>query len=90
MATKILRFEDTPNPNAVKCVLDQAVSQERRSYRSAQEAHKAQDALASALFELNGVESVLINGDWMTINKSAKAKWTAVKEGVRKALAEQG
>jgi len=89
MPTKILRFEDTPNPNAVKCVLDRSVSEERRSYRSAEEAHKANDALASALFAVAGVESVLINGDWITLNKSAKSRWTAVKEGARKALASQ-
>lgn len=84
MAFRIERFEETPNPNALKCILDKPISDGPRSFRAADEAQG--DALAESLFAVDGVTGLLMNGDWMTVNKSPDASWKSVKSGVKAAL----
>jgi hypothetical protein len=84
MPYSITQFQPTPNPNALKCILNQRLPDPPRSFRSADEA--GTDPLAGALFAVSGVTSLLINGDWMTINKRPEADWPSVKKGVQSAL----
>ena len=92
MAYRITRFDSTPNPNALKCVLDRAVigpDEAPRSYRTAQAA--AEDPIARALFGIDpvgSVTSVLMNADWITINKAPDADWKRVKEAARAVLSQ--
>lgn len=90
MASKVVRFDATPNPNAIKCVPDAPIGDSVRSYFKAEEAHAAEDALAMALFALPGVTNVLIHTDWVTVCKSPDAAWGPIKEGVRAAVASSG
>lgn len=91
MAWRVTSFEPTPNPNALKCVLDRAILGEDegpRSYRKAEEA--AGDALAESLFAIEpegSVACVLISTDWITVNRAPGADWERVKQGVRDVLA---
>lgn len=90
MPYQVTRFDPTPNPNALKCVLDRAVvapDAPPRSYRSA--ASAADDPLAKALFEVapaGSITSVLMNADWITINRSPGADWKRIKDSVRDVL----
>lgn len=84
MAFQIARFEETPNPNALKLILDQPISEGPKSYRAPSEA--GGDALAESLFAVEGVAGLLMNGDWMTVNKTPDASWKSVKAGVKRAL----
>ncbi|TVQ64303.1 MAG: scaffolding protein [Phycisphaerales bacterium] len=89
MSYTVRRFEDTPNPNAVKCVLDRAVvapGAGSRSFRNAQDA--ASDPLAAALFATPGVTNILMCDNWISVGKSPDAPWARVKAGVTKALAK--
>ncbi len=88
MAPRAVRFEDTPNPNAVKCWLDAPIEGAPRSYFSADEAADPERGtpLAAALFAVPGVTNLLLMGDWMTVSKAASADWKAVKAGVQQAL----
>lgn len=91
MPLRVKSFQPTPNPNAVKCVLDRAVVREPLSYRSAPAPGEGADEgerLAAALFTVPGVVGLLLNGDWVTVNKAPDAEWSSVKEGVRRVLAE--
>jgi hypothetical protein len=87
----IREFHDTPNPAALKCVLDRPVAPlsdaapRPRSYRSAAEA--APDPLAAALFRLPGVTNILIADNWITVGKSADVSWKNLKPALEKALA---
>ncbi|MBS0189115.1 MAG: NifU N-terminal domain-containing protein [Planctomycetes bacterium] len=92
MGYQVREFQETPNPSAVKVVLDRPItplpgaSNAPRSYRSA---HAAQaDPLAQKLFLVPGVENVLVSSDWLTVGKSADANWKSIKAGVQKALAD--
>jgi hypothetical protein len=79
-------FQSTPNPNAVKCILDRRVTDRPRSYFKPEDA--SSDPLGARLFSIPGVTNILMNGDWMTVSKSPAADWKAVKQGVEQVLRE--
>lgn len=85
MPYSILRFEPTPNPNAVKCILDRPLSDPPRSFRSADQV--GDDPIGRALFAVPGVAGLLLSGGWLTVNKHPEADWPRVKAGVQQVLA---
>lgn len=84
MGYRVVRYQETPNPNALKVYLDRKAGEKVRSYFKAEEAGR--DPMAAALFAVPGVSNVLINGDWVTVNKRPEAAWREVKAGVERAL----
>lgn len=87
MPITVREFEETPNPNALKCLLDTALLKEGeppRSYRNTTAA--TGDPLAEQLFAIPGVTNVLICTDWLTVNKRADVDWKSVKQGVSRVL----
>ena len=86
MPYRVTSFEPTPNPNAVKCLVEPSPASSPRSYFNAGQA--AQDSLARALFEVDGVTNVLIHSSFITVGKRPEAAWRAVRVGVERALAE--
>ncbi|MEM8835926.1 MAG: NifU N-terminal domain-containing protein [Planctomycetota bacterium] len=84
MPAKIIRYDPTPNPNALKCIVDAPLSDRPRSFRTREAA--AGDPLGEALFGVEGVTNVLINGAWFTVNKAPDAKWPTLKPGIERAL----
>jgi hypothetical protein len=85
MPLKVVKYQTTPNPNALKVVLDGPISDRPRSFRTRDDG--AGDALAQQFFAIDGVTSLLFNGDWFTVNKSADAAWPGVKKAVERVLA---
>jgi hypothetical protein len=85
MPYRVLKYQTTPNPNALKVLLDGEISDRPRSFRTVAEGDG--DALASRFFAITGVTSLLFNGDWFTVNKSPEAQWPAIKKGVERELA---
>jgi Fe-S cluster biogenesis protein NfuA len=71
---KIDNIEETPNPNAVKFVLKEPVSNgAARSFSNSAEA--SDDPLARALFEVGGVVSVFYMGNMITVEKVEEDDW---------------
>lgn len=71
---KISDIEETPNPNAVKFILREAVSNGvARSFGSAAQAE--QDPLAKALFEVGHVVSVFYMDKMVTVEKDDQGDW---------------
>jgi Fe-S cluster biogenesis protein NfuA/ribosomal protein L12E/L44/L45/RPP1/RPP2 len=71
---KIDNIEETPNPNAVKFVLKEPVSNgAARSFRNAAEG--VDDPLARALFEVGSVVSVFYMGNMITVEKVEEDDW---------------
>ena len=82
-----MKFESTPNPNAVKCLLDHpAADGPIRSYFNADQA--GSDPLAQRLFAIQGVTNLLITPAWITVNKTPDASWAPIKRAVRAVLAD--
>lgn len=112
MGYKVVEFRQTPNPDALKCMVEPQVhplpdgwraqgimadgskdmaapsdgDRRPRAYRSKQDAHG--DPLASALFAVEGVTSVLIHEQWISVNKDKALAWGKVKPGIERALRE--
>ncbi|HEV3468561.1 MAG TPA: NifU family protein [Pyrinomonadaceae bacterium] len=71
---KIDNIEETPNPNAVKFILKEPVTNgTTRSFHSAAEA--AEDPLGRALFEVGEVASVFYMDRMITVEKRDEADW---------------
>ena len=85
MPYSVVEVQPTPNPNALKFLLDRQIAQAPTSFFSAEAA--ADHPVASRLFAIPGVGSVLLLGDFVTVNKAADATWPPIKERVRQVLA---
>ena len=79
-------IQPTPNPNALKFVLDRPVADQPTSFFDA--AAAGDHPLARKLFQINGVVSLLLLGDFITVNKQPDAKWPEIKKRVQQVLAE--
>lgn len=82
----VTQFEPTPNPAAVKCLLDRSVCERPRSFLDA--AAAAGDPIASALFTLPEVRNILMSGDWITVNTMPGSDWRKLKPAIRRILSE--
>jgi Fe-S cluster biogenesis protein NfuA len=71
---KIDNIEETPNPNAVKFVLKEPVTNgAARSFRNSEEAQG--DDLARSIFEVGHVVSVFYMGNMITVEKVEDEDW---------------
>ena len=81
----MIEIQPTPNPNAFKFVLDRPVSQQPVSFFNAAAAKDY--PLAKRLFEIPGVSSLLLLGDFITVNKTPDAAWDEITKRVQAVLA---
>ncbi|MGA2582595.1 MAG: NifU N-terminal domain-containing protein [Tepidisphaeraceae bacterium] len=85
LAFAVKEVQQTPNPNAAKFVLDGPITDRPTSFFNAV---SAQDhPVASRLFAIKGVSSVLLLGDFVTVNKSPDAVWSEIASKVKQVLA---
>jgi hypothetical protein len=84
MGYKVTDIQSTPNPNAVKFVLDAEISDRPVSFLNPREGEG--HPIASQLFAVGGVTSVLLLGDFVTINKAADVKWETITQKVQEIL----
>ncbi len=74
---KIADIQETPNPNAVKFILKEAVSYgTSHSFDSIEKAEN--DALAKSLFEMGEVVSVFYMDKMITVEKTDEADWDEI------------
>ncbi len=93
---RMVEFQETPNPHAVKAVVSTPLADARpgksskegadglRSYSSADGARD--DDVASALFAIAGVVGVLVTPGWVTVRKSVEASWGELQPRIRALL----
>jgi len=86
MGFKVAEIQPTPNPNALKFILDRSIAQQPTSFFSSDAAQG--HSVASKLFAIPGVSSLLLLGDFVTVNKRPEANWAEIKRIVRQVLAE--
>ncbi len=74
---KIADIQETPNPNAVKFILKEAVSHgTSHSFDSIEKAET--DALAKSLFEIGDVVSIFYMDKMITVEKTDEADWDEI------------
>lgn len=86
MSFEVAEIQPTPNPNALKFILNRTISDHPTSFLDP--ASAGDHPLATRLFAIGGVTSLLFLGDFVTVNKAPESDWAAIKRSVRKALAE--
>jgi hypothetical protein len=86
MAFRVTEVQPTPNPNATKFVLDRPISDQPTSFFDA--AAAGEHPVARQLFSVPGVSSVLLLGDFVTVNKRPDAKWADITKRVKQVLAD--
>lgn len=82
-----IRLEFTPNPNALKYVVDEHVFLEKgaASFTELDKA-EANSPLAGKILKIEGVQSCMIGRDYITITKAEEGDWEAVDDSVRNAV----
>jgi Fe-S cluster biogenesis protein NfuA len=84
---RVINIEETPNPDALKFILDQTLLVSGvRQFDNAQAGSK--DPLARPLFALGGIESVFYMGGFVTVAKFPNRGWDDLKPQVVKAVEE--
>jgi len=82
-----IEVSPTPNPNAMKITVDvKLVAAGSRTFDSAQEA--GADPLAKKLFELTGVKSVFMLGNFVTVTRAAGVEWSDLLPRLERAMRE--
>lgn len=82
MADVNVRFQQTPNPNAGKFTLDRRVIEGKasKSYYNAGQA--TGDPVGEALFALEGVASLFMVDDFITVTKVPAVEWETLTPAV--------
>ena len=88
----VKEIQATPNPNALKFVLDGPLlcgpSLDRPlSFRSSTDA--AQHPLAKRLFDVAGVTNLFFLGDFITVSKAPDVPWSKIRQKVRTIINRQ-
>jgi hypothetical protein len=86
MPFSVTEVQPTPNPNAAKFMLDRPVADQPISFFNAGAAQS--HPLAARLFAISGVSSLLLLGDFITVNKSPNANWNDITPQVERVLSE--
>lgn len=85
MGFRVLDVQQTPNPNAMKFILDRPCTDQTLSFLKPEQA--TGHTLAERLFAVRGVSSLMLLGDFITVNKTASASWSRIRPAVEAALA---
>lgn len=74
---KIADIQETPNPNAVKFILKEAVSHgTSHSFKAVEDAEN--DKLAKSLFDVGNVVSIFYMDKMITVEKTDEAEWDEI------------
>ena len=75
MPGPIVTVQGTPNPNAAKFTVDRTLVEGGASVSYFDPETARTDPLAAKLFEVDGVDSLLIAEDFVTVTKSSATDW---------------
>lgn len=80
-----IQVSTTPNENALKFTLNKpAIESGHKTYPNAEAA--AESPVAKALFEIEGVVSVFLMADFITVTKRPDVTWEAIQPQAEAAI----
>lgn len=83
--TANVQVNTTPNEHALKFSLDRPVLESgHKTYGTAEAAEES--PVAKALFQLEGVASVFLMADFITVTKNPEAHWESLQPAVLQAI----
>jgi hypothetical protein len=81
-----VRFQPTPNPNAGKFTVNRKIVEGTSSKSFYNPEDAADNVLAAALFEVEGVASLFMVDDFVTVMKTADASWEQLTPQVQSVI----
>jgi hypothetical protein len=75
-------IQNTPNPNALKFTVGEPVGPPRTFVAGSE----VDDEMAGALLTLDGVTSVFMTGDFVTLSKDPSVGWDLIAEPAREII----
>jgi hypothetical protein len=84
VAFVVREIQPTPNPNAMKFVLDATITSTPARFYSQEEA--ASHPLATRLLSVAGVSNIMLLGDFVTVGKKPEARWSEIKPQITRLL----
>lgn len=78
MSEVIVRYEQTPNPQSMKFVVNREIADETASFQNAQEAYRS--PLASKVFGFPWTDAIYIGKDYITITKQDWVDWDVLAD----------
>lgn len=81
-------FEQSPNPNSLKFVLNYLIVPEGRSYDYPDPESAGNSPLAKALFGFDYVRRVFLMNNFVTITKDTSVDWMEIREELRTYIRE--
>jgi hypothetical protein len=85
MSEIAIDVQPTPNPNAMKFTLDRPTTDgSPRSFRSVGEA--GGDKLAAGLMAIEGVASIFMTANFISVNKTDEAQWDTIVPAATEAI----
>lgn len=80
-----IHAEPTPNPHSMKFTLNRTVAQSNsQSYRDVNDA--ANSPLAQTLFTVQGVKTLFLLNNFITVGRHEGEDWAAIVPGVEQAI----
>lgn len=83
---KVTSIQPTPNPNAFKFLVDQALAKPGQSLAYAKPDQARSDVLAQGMFAIPGVDTLFFCDNFVTVSMTPQADWRAVAEQVTRLL----
>ena len=73
-----LRIEETPNPNTIKFIPEEKLNfKGTKLYKISDD--YADSHLLKTIFSINGINSVLLNAEFISVSKNEKEDWAVLK-----------
>ena len=83
-----IQTEETPNPATLKFLPGRSVMESGTAEFKSEEDATARSPLAAALFEVDGVTTVFLAGDFISVSKRDDKEWFLMKPAVLGAIME--
>jgi Fe-S cluster biogenesis protein NfuA len=81
-----MHAERTPNPNSIKWVLGQKVTEDVGSASFDRSVTPEVSPLAAAIVQLEGIDGVYLGPSFITVTKADEAEWTELAAGIVAAI----
>lgn len=89
MADPSITIQGTPNPNAAKFTVDRTLVEGGSSKSYFDPGSAKDDPIAQRLFQVDGVDSLLIAEDFVTVTKVPDADWDVLVPQIQRILKEE-
>ena len=78
----MIQIENTPNPNALKFLSDQTISEVGTIEFQKKKINEIHNSFVKNLLNIDGVELILFSENFLSVKKQEKANWENIKPSV--------